>query len=307
MQVTNPDRVLFPDGGITKADVVEHYRRVAERMLPHVTDRPLTLERYPKGIGERGFMQKNVADHFPDFIGRFPVPKRDGETVHPVITSTEGLLYLANLSTITLHVPTATTADPWHPDRLIFDLDPSESDIAGARFAARQVWEALSTLDLQSAVMATGSKGYHVIAFLQPSLPNDSITEMAQGLATLLAADNPARLTTEFIKEDRRGRVFIDWLRNRYPATAVAPYSLRPRADAPVAAPLGWEELDDLPPRAITLANVEERLTRGDPWQLVPRQQEASSAADAVKRLLADRGITLEPIDRFGRGRRTVT
>ena len=165
VRISNPDRVLFPENGITKADLAAHVERFAERTLPHVEGRPLTLERYPKGIAETGFMQKNMPKGLPGVVERCAVPKRNGETVHPMVNTRDGLAYLANLATISLHAPTARCDDLRLPDRIVFDLDPPPGDTRVAD-AARTLRTFLGDLGLATVPLATGSKGYHLVAFI---------------------------------------------------------------------------------------------------------------------------------------------
>ncbi|MFQ5966678.1 MAG: non-homologous end-joining DNA ligase [Acidimicrobiia bacterium] len=300
VEVTNPTKVIFPEAGLTKADLVGHYRQVAERMVPQVAGRPLTLQRFPNGVGESGFMQKNASEYFPEFIERITVRKSEGTVTHPVVRDPEGLAYLANQATVTFHVWTSTVDDLMRPNRVIFDLDPPEGDVDAARFAARAVGEQLDVLGLAAFPMTTGSKGYHVVAPLLPQVEIWKVDEFSQGFAALLAARHPNRLTLEFRKRERRGRVFLDWLRNRYSATSVAPWSLRPRPDAPVSVPISWDELDEMAPDHWKLPGVFKRLAQPDPWQgLEEAAVDLRPAAEAVAELVAEAGITLETFDRF--------
>ena len=297
MHVSNPDRVVFPEAGLTKADVVAHYARVGEAMLPHMGGAPLTLERYPKGISGKGFMQKNAARHYPESIERYEVPKKDGTTIYPVVRQAPDLAYLANQGTITFHAWTSRIEHIWLPERIVIDLDPPAGGADIARRAALLVRDALAELELASTPVATGSKGYHVIVPIRPTTPFDRIGEMAQGLALLLSAEHPELLTLEFRKENRRGRVFVDWLRNMYGATSVVPWSLRPLPGAPVTVPIDWTELDSTEPDTWRLDAVAARLEQGDP--VTDLVAEASAAADAVTQLLEDRNIELPRFDRF--------
>ena len=293
--VSNADRVLFPEAGVTKGDVVAHYYRVAPHMLPHLLDRPLTLVRHPRGIAAKGFFQKNVAKHYPeDLIGRIEMPRREGVTVHPAASTADALAYLANQATIEFHIPLATKHDSWRPDRLVIDLDPPEGGGAGACEAAWACKELFDELGIETTPMTTGSKGYHVCARL---LPTESMTRTAHKLAAILLQRHPDLLTNEFLKENRGGRVLIDWMRNMGLATVVAPWSLRAREGAPVAMPITWDELNDTAPDAFKINDALDRpdhlhqLTPVDPAPLI----------EAVDRIIEEQGIELEYIDRFGR------
>ena len=296
--ISNPDKLIYPDDGLTKTDLVEHYERVAEVMLPHLIGRPLTVERFPNGINAPGFMQKNAAPYFPENIGRIEIPKKDGHTTYPILNDKEGLTYLANLGSITFHTWTTTIDDLTHPDRLIFDLDPPAGATSAARYATRAVGDLLADLGLDSAPMATGSKGFHVFTRADATVSIFDVDRLSQGVAALLAASDPDRLTTEFRVENRRGRVFVDWLRNRYRSTSVVPWSLRPRPGAPMATPLSWDELDDTIPDSWTIGTVRERLDMADPWV---RLEEAnlSAAKERVETLVSEAGLTIAEFDRF--------
>ena len=297
LEVSNPDRVLFPEAAVTKGDVVEHYYRVAPRMLPHLLDRPITLVRYPRGIASKGFFQKNVAKHYPeDLIGRIEMPRKKGVTVHPSVCTADGLAYLANQGTIEFHVPLATKHDRWRPDRLVMDLDPPEGSGTGVHEAAWACKELFDELGIETTPMTTGSRGFHVCARL---LPRESMSATAHKLAAILLRRHPDLLTNEFLKENRKGRVLIDWMRNGGLATVVAPWSLRARPGAPVAMPITWDELNGTASDAFTINDELDRpdhllgLTPSDPALLI----------EAVDRIVDEEGIELEYIDRFGRRR----
>lgn len=300
MEVSNPDRVVFPEAGITKGEVVAYYAAVGHRMLRHVAGRPLTLERYPRGIGAPGFMQKNVADHFPDYIGRLEMPRRDGVTVHPVVQTVDGLAYLANQGTITFHIPPAGAGDARVPDRLVIDLDPSVEDHSRTRDAAATIRAFLEVLGLPSLLLATGSKGYHLVVPVREST-FEQTGALAHTLATLAAHQHPDLLTVEFLKRDRGRRVLVDWMRNGWGATSVAPWSLRPRPGAPAAIPLAWDELPAVAPGDVDLHAAVER---SDPWpDFADLAQPAGPAVEAAAEALAAAGLELVFVDRFGRKR----
>lgn len=275
--VTNPDRVLFPDEAgdgkageeITKGDVVGYYRRVAPVMVPHVRGRPLMLERYPQGIGDGGFYQKEASDHFPEWIRRAEVPKEGGTVTHAMADDEESLVYLANQGTLTFHAWLSRAARIYHPDQLIFDLDPPAGAFDVVRAAARHLADILDRLGLVPFVKSTGSRGLHVVVPLAGDAGFAETRAFAREVAALLVAGNPEGLTTEVRQAKRGGRVYVDVLRNGYAQTAVAPYSVRALPGAPVAVPLDWDELGPrLDPRRYTIGNVFRRLGRkADPWQ----------------------------------------
>ncbi len=298
VDVSNADRVVFPEAGYTKGDVVAHYDRVGDAMLPFVADRPLTLQRFPKGLTGKGFMQKNTPAHYPEQIVRFAVAKRGGgNTNYPVVNDAALLQYLANQGTVTIHMGTSTATRPEQPDFLIIDLDPAESDVGGARALTRDAGDVLATFGVASMPLATGSKGYHVWVPLTPGQRWDDIERAGRAVAGILATRDPERATTEFLNRKRHGRVFVDWLRNAPGATVVAPYSLRPRPGAPVAVPLSWQELAKTPPDRWTLATIADRLAA--PVAL-PREQQVPvhDICEEAARL----GVDLDArFDRFGR------
>lgn len=299
MEVSHADRVIFPDDGITKRDVVDYYDRVAERMFPFVERRALTVQRFPKGIGGQGFMQKNAPDHFPDdLFDRHEAPKEGGgTTLYPVVRDEAAMPYLANQGVITFHIPPVTVDDVRHPDWAVWDLDPPEGRLEPVREAAGMLRSLLETYGIPTAVMTSGSKGYHLRARLRARSDGEVVADIARGIAALAAEANPDLLTLAFLKRERGDRVFIDWLRNHSYSTAVAPWSLRARPGAPVAAPLAWNEVDQIEPDGIHLHDVEARLDL-DPWSgLEPVDLEG--VADRVETDLEEAGITLEPFDRF--------
>ena len=299
MQVSNADRVVFPEDGITKGDVVGHYETVGERMLPFLAGRALTVERYPRGTGAKGFMQKNAPDHFSDdLIGRHEVPKEDGgTTVYPVVSTVEAIAEFANLGVITFHAPPSTVADEWHPDWAIWDLDPPRGEFAAVRESALRMRETLETFDISTVLMTSGSNGYHLRARLQPTADAETVARIARGTAALASAAHPDLMTLAFRKADRGRRVFVDWLRNAPYSTSVVPWSLRARPGAPVAVPLAWSELDDVDPDGVGFHDVAERLGE-DPWTGA-ETQDLEPVAPVVDTALEDAGIELEPFDRF--------
>ncbi len=298
MEVSNPDKVIFPEAGLTKRDLVGYYERVAEVMLPHIKGRPLTLQRFPNGIDAKGFMQKNVGKHFPEFIERVPVTHQSRETVYAVIHDAEGLCYLANQGTVTFHIWTTRQPELHHPDHIVFDLDPPKGGFEGARAAAKDVRAMLDELSIESVVCATGSSGYHVVFPVRPDHDLAEVGRFCRLVAELLSRRHPDRLTTEFRKKNRKGRVFVDWLRNRPGQTVACPWTLRPRPGAPFVVPLDWDELDDTAPDDHRLAGLDRRLDHGDPYAKLSPIDLSSALADVTRRA-EEAEIELVPFDRF--------
>ncbi|MEV0186180.1 non-homologous end-joining DNA ligase [Streptomyces sp. NPDC050625] len=287
MPLSNPDKELFPDDGITKAELIDYYRTVACPMLTHLKDRPLVMERYPDGYQGKSFFHKDVPDYFPDWIHTVRVPKEGGSLTMAVCDDTATLVYLANQACITPH-PWLSPADCLDcPDRLVFDLDPPEGEGDGdgfeaVRWTARQLGDLLTELGLRPALMTTGSRGMHLLVLLDRRTNFDTARHFARRVADVLAARHDDRLTTEPRKNKRRGRLYLDTQRNAYTQTSVAPYAVRARPHAPVATPLDWDELDDpdLGPRQWTLRTLPERLDKhGDPWKGLSRCRRSLRAA----------------------------
>ena len=266
VEVTNPEKVLLD--GITKADLVDYYRRIGPVMLPHVEGRPITLQRFPDGVAAGGFYQKDTPDHVPGWIERVTLPKSDGEVRHLVIREVATLVYLANLAAITIHAGLQRVDHLDRPDRMVLDLDPPPGRPPElVRFAARETRRLLEEGGVKSQVMATGSKGYHVVVPLHPDRSFEEVKAIARSIAECLVERHPDRLTVEQRISKRDGRVFVDYLRNAFSQTAVAPYSVRARPGGPIAAPIGWHELDRVDPAAITIRSIFRRLGQiEDPW-----------------------------------------
>ena len=288
IEVSNPDKVFFPDEGITKGDVAEYYRRIAETMLPHMRDRPLNMQRFPDGIEKDGFYEKKVPDYFPGWIDSASVYLKEKKRRQRQVVCNDAatLLYLADKACISAHLWLSRKDDLRRPDRLIFDLDPPDGDFDPVRAGARAIKEIIEQAGLTAFVMTTGSRGLHVVAPLDRSAGFDSVRSFARKAAELLARKEPERFTTETRKEKRKGRLFLDYLRNAYAQTAVAPYAIRPKPGAPVATPLEWDELSDgsLDARRFTIRNIFRRLgQREDPWKRIDRG--AASLKEANRQL----------------------
>jgi bifunctional non-homologous end joining protein LigD len=270
VEITHPDKVLFPADGITKGELIEYYRRIAPRMLPHLRGRPLSIERYPNGIGSRGFFQQKASDYFPDWLDTATLPKQGGEVAHVVVNDVRSLVYLANQSVVTPHAWLSRAEAPDHPDQMVFDLDPSGAEFSAVKAAARAARGLLEEVSLPAYLKTTGSRGLHVVVPLDRKAPFDDVRAFARMLAEALVARAPDQCTLEQRKNKRRNRVFIDINRNAYGQTVAPAYAVRARDGAPVAVPLAWDELehDSVAPDRWTIRNVFSKLEScEDPWK----------------------------------------
>jgi bifunctional non-homologous end joining protein LigD len=289
--ITHPEKVLFPEDGITKGELAEYYAAVAPVMLPYLEGRPVTMERYPSGVGGKGFWQKDVSRAFPEWLQRVEVPKKGGTVQHPLADDERSLLWMANQNSITLHVWPSRVPALQNPDLCLFDLDPATDDRDAARAAALEVHALLTELGLTSWVKTTGSKGFHVAVPLDGVADSDEVSSFAHRAGALLVKRNPERLTQAFLKADRDGRTLVDTGRNGWSATFAAAYTVRARAGAPVSAPCTWAEVErgEVDPRSFKLRSMIRRLAAvGDPWaDLLASGQSLRDAAERLRCLAA--------------------
>lgn len=287
IEVSRPDKLLFPDDGITKLDLVRYYARVADTMLPHLRDRLAHMHRYPDGLEGEDFHHKRVPEHFPEWVERRRVSIEDGHATQLVIQDAATLAYIAEQGTITPHAWLSRSDRLDNPDQMIFDLDPPGDGFGEVQHAARSLRNLLEELELPAFAKLTGSRGVHVIVPLDRRASFDEVRALAREVATTLAERDPDRLTVEMRKERRRGRLFVDWLRNAYGQTAVAPYAVRARPGAPVGVPIDWGELGRVKPDSFTTGNVFRRLSRKrDPWRdMWKRAQGITPARERLERL----------------------
>ncbi len=286
VKTSNETKVFFPDDGITKGDLISHYVKVAERMLPHLKGRPLSFQRYPDGIEGVSFFQKDTPKHYPDWITSVPMEKKGGVNQHVVADRVASLAYLANNGVVTIHGASATVPDLTKPDRLIFDLDPSVDDFAVVKAGAKVVRSILEDdLSLPTFLQTTGSRGLHIVTPIKPELGYDEVAAFALRVAQIVVEHDPDSFTIERMKAKRGDRLLIDHFRNAYAQTAAVPYSVRPRPGAPVATPIEWAELGRLRAGAatFTVTTIDKRLKRGDPWADMKRR--ARSLRPAIKKL----------------------
>ena len=288
--ITHPEKVLFPDDGITKGDLADYHALVAPLMLPHLKGRPVTMERYPAGIGKKGFWQKSVEKGFPSWLERVDVPKKDGVVHHPIVTDERSLMWIVNQNTITQHVWTSRVPHLYHPDICVFDLDPATDDPAPVRAAAIGLRDLLDELGLPAWVKTSGSKGYHLIVPLDGKSTTEEVERFAHHVGRLFVSHAPNHLTQEFNKVDRKGRIYIDTGRNGYSATFATAYTVRAKAGAPVSAPCTWTEIEKgtVNPNTFTVRNMAARIKKaGDVWADLPKNKRSlTRPIEKVRKLL---------------------
>jgi bifunctional non-homologous end joining protein LigD len=287
--ITHPDKVLFPDDGITKGDLAAYYEAMAPVLLPHITGRPITMERYPAGIGKKGFWQKDVSKGFPDWLERVEVPKKNGVVHHPVVTDLRSLMWITNQNTVTQHVWASRVPRLNFPDLCVFDLDPSNEDVLAVRAAAIGLRDLLDKLGLPSWIKTTGSKGFHIVVPVDGKTSIGAVVRFANAVGRFFVSLAPDRLTQEFNKVDRRGRIYVDTGRNGYSATFAAAYTVRAKPGAPVSAPCTWTEVErgEVTPSTFTVRNMPQRIAHvGDLWSDMRRGRALTTAMEKLKRLL---------------------
>ena len=288
--ITHPDKIMFPAEGITKGEMASYYEMIAPVMLPHVRRRPITMERFHRGIEAPGFFQKDVSKGFPEWLERVEVPKHGGTVHHPIVTNTEGLLWLANQNSITIHVWPSRAPNLYQPDICVFDLDPSKTDdLDGLRGAALRLRDLLVELGLPSWIKTSGSKGFHIAVPLDGKSDFGTVGRFAHVVGEVLVKRDPDNLTQEFAKVDLGGRILVDTGRNGYSATFAAAYTLRAKAGAPVSAPCSWEEVErgEVGPKSFTLRTMAQRVSEvGDLWaEMLRRKRSLRRPIELLRKL----------------------
>jgi bifunctional non-homologous end joining protein LigD len=266
IRISNPERMVFPDEGITKIELADYFRAVAPLMLPWVADRPLTLVRCPQGRAKKCFFQKHDAGTFGPHVHRIPIAEKKGETEdYLYIADQPGLIACVQMGAIEFHGWGSRIADVEKPDRLVFDIDPDEClGFDAVKKAARDLKRHLADMGLQTFPLLTGGKGLHVVVPLSPEAEWPRVKDFAMRFCIALATAEPDRFTANLAKAARKGRMFLDYLRNQRGATAIMPYSTRARPGAPVAAPISWDELDEYESGGhFTLRDADQLLERG--------------------------------------------
>jgi bifunctional non-homologous end joining protein LigD len=293
IEISRPEKVLFPDDGITKGDLIEYYARIARWMIPHLRNRPLTLERYPNGINTKRFFQKEVSSYFPKWIRTITVEKVGGKVTHVVCNDTATLVYLANQACVTPHIFLSRIDKLDIPDQLVFDLDPQSDDFELVRTTAAAFKDLLDELQLPAFLKTTGSRGLHVVVPLRRREPYEAVRAFARELASIIVSQAPKARTMEQLKANRGNRIFIDTNRNGYAQLVAPAYAVRARRGAPVSVPLAWSELGKktLRPNGFTIRNLFDRLEKqADPW--ADFWKSAVALTGARSRLRGHRSIT---------------
>ncbi|MDT0675417.1 non-homologous end-joining DNA ligase [Autumnicola musiva] len=283
-EITKQEKVFFPGEGYTKGDLIEYYEKIAEVMLPHLENRPITMLRFPNGIENKRFFQKDEPDYFPDWINTIKIEKQDGgSTCYVLCNNKPTLIYLANQACITPHIWLSKKDEPDYPDRMIFDLDPSEDNFAEVKSAALIFKKFLTEkLNLPVFLMNTGSRGLHLAIPLRPQKNFDEVRGFAQEITIYLEKQHPEKFTTATRKNKRENKLYLDVARNGMGQTTVAPYSIRPIPGAPIATPIDWQELSTLDTaQKYNIKNIFRRMGRKeDPWKNI---ENLATTLDAAK------------------------
>lgn len=268
VRLSNPDKVLYPEQGITKGQLADYYVAIADRILPHVGLRPVTMVRCPTGEGTKCFYQRHAGSGVPEALHQVAIPGFDEPYLY--ISDVAGLVAMVQMGVLEMHPWGVKVEAPDRADRIVFDLDPAEGlGFDAVIEAAKEVRDRLKALGLVSFVKTTGGKGLHVVVPVEATAPWKDVKSFAKGVSAAMAADSPDKYLTKASKADRVGRIFIDYLRNDPTSTAVAPYSTRSRKGAPVAMPIRWAQVKaGLDPCDYTVETVPALMARqrSDPW-----------------------------------------
>lgn len=272
VEISSRDKTFYPDSGLTKGDILDYYLQIADYILPHLKNRPVTMHRFPDGIGDKEFYQKQAPGYFPGWIDLVKVKNRDGGVTEYVLCNNrETLIYLVNQSSIVIHTWLSKKKRLENPDRMIFDLDPAGDDFEIVKDAAKKLKRLLGDeMNLENYIMTTGSRGLHVVVPLSDYVSFEKSQEFSRFAAEIMVEREPDKFTTNVRKEKRKAKLYIDTARNAFGQTAIAPYSLRALKNAPIATPLEWGELDNpgLDPQTYHIKNIFRRLgQKSDPWK----------------------------------------
>jgi bifunctional non-homologous end joining protein LigD len=301
VKLTNPDKVLYPATGTTKAEIFEYYVAIADVMVPHIAGRPVTRKRWPNGVGGQEFFEKQLASSAPGWLARGSVTHKSGTTTYPIIDTREGLAWIAQQAALEVHVPQwrFDGSEPGPATRIVFDLDPGE----GVTFrqlceVAHEVRGIITDIGLTTFPLTSGSKGLHLYVPLTDPISSQGASVLAKRIAVQLEKAMPKHVTATMTKSLREGKVFLDWSQNSSAKTTIAPYSMRGREEPTVAAPRTWEEIEDPDLRHLRFDEVLERAAR-DGDLLAPLDENVSLPDKLTTyRSMRDAGKTPEPVPR---------
>ncbi len=269
MKLSHPDKIWFPKSKLTKQDIASYYAQIAPYFLKYCKNHLIVLLRYPNGINQDFFYQKQIPDYFPAFIKRKTIPLKEGQHQTLVlIANQKSLIYLVNQATLIFHSWLSNIKNVHNPDKIVIDFDPSSNDLKKLRFIVKEMKKIVESHNLIPFLMTTGSRAYHIVIPIKPDHPFAVVREFTKQLAQQLANKYPTFATTNPLIKKRKGRIFIDYLRNSYGQTSVAAYSVRAIEKAPVATPIKWQELGRTKPQQFNIKNIFKRLkTHGDVWK----------------------------------------
>jgi bifunctional non-homologous end joining protein LigD len=289
IEISNPNKILFPKSKITKQEFVEYYHDIGPIMVEYLKGRALTVQRYPDGINGSFFFQKTAPEYYPKYIDRVRVKEDEDYKKYAIINNVSSLVYIAGQAAIPMHVSSGRKGSLQKPDHVIWDLDPSDDDFEKVRKGAFLIKEFLEMINLQPSLKTTGSKGIHLVVPLIPKRTYTTEKAFSKEVAEIMVKAYPQLFTLEMLKKKRQGRIFLDYLRNQFGHTAVAAYSVRPIEGAPVGCPITWDELKDksIAPQTFNIRNMRERIEKvGDLWAgFYERGQDLDAAILALKEL----------------------
>ena len=280
-EISNPQKKIFTN--YTKKDLVDYYTEVAEVMLPHIKGRPLSLFRFPNGTDIEGFFQKDMPYYFPNWIEYVKIKQKRRTVKYIVCNNKESLVFIAS-QVGEFHIWTSTIQRLGYPDKMVFDLDPSENNLDGLRKVVKKLAKLLEDIGFMPYLMTTGKKGYHVVTPIFPEQDNDAVRAFALKIAVVLKNDDPDLMTIELLINKRKKRVFIDVNRNSPHQTSIAPYSVRAVKKASVALPIEFDELGNTRPDDFDIGRTLKRIKKSkDPW--IDFNKEAQSIKEIIRRL----------------------
>lgn len=246
INISHPDKLIVPSAKITKLEMVNYYENVADKMLPYLKDRVLTLHRFPDGIDTEGFYQKKAPDYYPGFIKTVEVKTEEGSNKQVICNSKKSLIYLVNQGTVGFHIWLSKIDKLEKPDKIVFDLDPAENTFGQVKEAAHITADFLRKRNIEPQLLTTGQNGVHIWYHIRRTKTFDELRPELKQMSEELESQNPELFTTAIRKNQRKGKIFIDYLRNAYAQTSVCPFSLRPNENAGIATPLEWKDLKAL-------------------------------------------------------------